>query len=161
MPATAMPLTTRGPTPKTAKHYSLGELPPRDHEGKVRAFSRFTRLPCTTSAHLARPPAPAAFLRVLAGLVAQGGLLVLSTLNRTAAFFVAAKLVAAYALRWLPVGTHDWRRFLTPAELSRHVRDAGLAVGEVAGLSPDLLRGGWRVGRDLRVNYLLSATGRT
>jgi len=103
-------------------------------------------------------PDPAAFLRVLVELVAPGGLLVLSTLNRTAASFVAAKLVAEYALRWLPVGTHDWRRFLTPAELARHVRDAGLAVGEVAGLSPDLVRGGWRVGRDLRVNYLLAAT---
>src|SRR5271156_1658178 len=52
-------------------------------------------------------PDPATFLRVLAGLVAPGGLLVLSTLNRTLASFVAAKLVAEYALRWLPVGTHD------------------------------------------------------
>ena len=93
---------------------------------------------------------------MLAGLVEPGGLLVLSTLNRTRVF-VAAKMVAEYALRWLPVGTHDWRRFLTPAELARYARDVGLAVGETAGLSPDVVRGGWRVGRDLRVNYLLAA----
>lgn len=103
-------------------------------------------------------PDPAAFLRVIGGLVAPGGLLVLSTLNRTAASFVAAKLIAEYALRWLPVGTHDWRQFLTPAELARHVRAAGLTVSEIAGLSPDPARGGWRVGRNLRVNYLLAAT---
>jgi 2-polyprenyl-6-hydroxyphenyl methylase/3-demethylubiquinone-9 3-methyltransferase len=102
-------------------------------------------------------PDPAAFLRVLAELVAPGGLLVMSTLNRTAASLVGAKLVAEYVLRWLPVGTHEWRKFLTPAELGRHVRAAGLTVTEVAGLVPDLRRGGWRVGGDLRVNYLLAA----
>jgi 2-polyprenyl-6-hydroxyphenyl methylase/3-demethylubiquinone-9 3-methyltransferase len=102
-------------------------------------------------------PDPDAFLAVLASLLAPGGLLVLSTLNRTAAAFVAAKLVAEYTLRWLPVGTHDWRRFLTPAELGRKLRAAGLRVETTAGLSVDPLRGGWRVGRDLRVNYLMAA----
>jgi 2-polyprenyl-6-hydroxyphenyl methylase/3-demethylubiquinone-9 3-methyltransferase len=102
-------------------------------------------------------PDPAAFLRVLAELVAPGGLLVMSTLNRTAASLLGAKLVAEYVLRWLPVGTHEWRKFLTPAELGRHVRAAGLTVTEVAGLVPDLRGGGWRVGGDLRVNYLLAA----
>ena len=67
--------------------------------------------------------APAAFLAALADLLAPGGLLVLSTLNRTAASFASAKLGAEYLLRWLPVGTHDWRRFLTPAELGTLVRD--------------------------------------
>ena len=101
---------------------------------------------------------PVEFLGSLASLLAPGGLLFLSTLNRTPASYMVAKLGAEYILRLLPVGTHDWRRFLTPAELARHVRDAGLAVGEIAGLSPDLIRGGWRIGRDLRVNYLVAAT---
>jgi 2-polyprenyl-6-hydroxyphenyl methylase/3-demethylubiquinone-9 3-methyltransferase len=104
-------------------------------------------------------PDPAAFLAVLAGLLEPGGLLVLSTLNRTVRSFLAAKVGAEYLLRWLPVGTHDWRHFIPPAELAGLVRDAGLRVAEIAGLQPDPLRGGWRIARDLSVNYLLSAEG--
>jgi 2-polyprenyl-6-hydroxyphenyl methylase/3-demethylubiquinone-9 3-methyltransferase len=100
-------------------------------------------------------PDPAAFVRVLAGLLEPGGMLFLSTLNRTRRSFLVAKLGAEYVMRLLPVGTHDWRRFVTPAELAGLVRNAGARVTDTAGLSPGL--GGWRVTRDLGVNYLLAA----
>jgi 2-polyprenyl-6-hydroxyphenyl methylase / 3-demethylubiquinone-9 3-methyltransferase len=100
-------------------------------------------------------PDPAAFVRVLVGLLEPGGLLVLSTLNRTRRSFLVAKLGAEYVLRLLPIGTHDWRQFLTPSELSGLLRDAGARVTDTAGLSPGL--NGWHVTRDLGVNYLLAA----
>ncbi|MBN8875675.1 MAG: bifunctional 2-polyprenyl-6-hydroxyphenol methylase/3-demethylubiquinol 3-O-methyltransferase UbiG [Rhodospirillales bacterium] len=103
-------------------------------------------------------PDQAGFLRVLASLLEPDGLLFLSTLNRTRRAFVTAKLGAEYVLRWLPIGTHDWRQFVTPAELGAMLRAAGLRVTDSAGLEPVPLRGGWRIGRDLGVNYLVAAS---
>jgi len=100
---------------------------------------------------------PARFARDLAALLEPGGMLFLSTLNRTARSFIVAKLGAEYVLRLLPAGTHDWRRFLTPAETAAHLRAAGLRVAAITGLTPDLARGGWRAGQDVSVNYLLQA----
>jgi 2-polyprenyl-6-hydroxyphenyl methylase / 3-demethylubiquinone-9 3-methyltransferase len=100
-------------------------------------------------------PDPAAFVRVLIALLEPGGMLFLSTLNRTPRSFLTAKLGAEYVLRLLPVGTHDWRRFMTPVELAGMLRDAGARVTDTAGLSPGL--SGWRTTRDLAVNYLLAA----
>ena len=97
---------------------------------------------------------PAAFLRTLAALLTPGGLLVLSTLNRTARSFLVAKLGAEYVLRLLPTGTHDWRRFVTPAELAAAGRAAGLRTTDVAGMVLDPLAGRWRESRDTGVNYL-------
>src|SRR5580698_7516946 len=100
-------------------------------------------------------PDPAAFVRVLVGLLEPGGLLFLSTLNRTRRSFLVAKLGAEYVMRLLPIGTHDWRQFITPTELAGLLRDAGARVTDTAGLSPGL--NGWQVTRDLGVNYLLAA----
>ena len=104
-------------------------------------------------------PDPAAFVRVLAGLLEADGLLILSTLNRTSRSFLIAKLGAEYVMRLLPVGTHELKKFIAPAELAGMLRDAGLLVTDTAGLSPKSLMGDWRVGRDLGVNYLIAATG--
>jgi len=102
---------------------------------------------------------PGAFAALLAGLLEPGGVLFLSTLNRTARSYLTAKIGAEYLLRWLPIGTHDWRRFLTPAETAEHLRAAGLRVADSTGLMPDLRRGGWQAAREQSVNYVMMAVG--
>lgn len=99
-----------------------------------------------------------AFLATAATLVRPGGLLVLSTLNRTVKAFALAIVGAEYVMRWLPRGTHRWDRFLRPHELARAVRGTGLAVTDITGMAYDPLRGDWRLGRDTAVNYLLAAS---
>lgn len=102
-------------------------------------------------------PDPAAFIHTLRDLLAPGGLLVLSTLNRTARSWLVAKFGAEYVLRWLPIGTHDWSHFLPPAELGAMLRAAGLRVTDCAGLSMHPLTGAWHTSRDTRINYLIAA----
>jgi 2-polyprenyl-6-hydroxyphenyl methylase/3-demethylubiquinone-9 3-methyltransferase len=104
-------------------------------------------------------PDPAAFLTTLAALLAPGGKLFVSTLNRTPQSFLAAKVGAEYVLRWLPIGTHDWRKFITPAELDDMLRRVGLLVTDITGLVADPLTGRWNVGRNLSVNYLVAVEG--
>ena len=98
-----------------------------------------------------------AFVHAAASLVKPGGLLIASTLNRTAKSFALAIVGAEYLLRWLPAGTHDWRKFLKPSELARSLRAAGLTVEDLSGLGFDPFRKSWQVGRDVGVNYILTA----
>jgi len=102
-------------------------------------------------------PDPAGFIATLRDLLEPGGLLILSTLNRTARSWLIAKFGAEYVLRWLPVGTHDWSRFLPPAELGAMLRSHGLRVSDCAGLSMNVLTGTWHTSRDTSVNYLIAA----
>nr|WP_294557208.1 bifunctional 2-polyprenyl-6-hydroxyphenol methylase/3-demethylubiquinol 3-O-methyltransferase UbiG [uncultured Rhodopila sp.] len=101
-------------------------------------------------------PDPAAFVRVLAELLEPGGLLVLSTLNRTRRSWLTAVFGAEYVLRMLPIGTHDWKAFIAPSELGAMLRAAGLRVVRTTGLLPDPLTGQWRTGRDVGVNYMIA-----
>ena len=121
----------------------------RDLLAEGRRFAAVTALEV-----IEHVPDPAGFLRDLAALLEPGGQLFLSTINRTARSLVVAKWGAEYVLRLLPVGTHDWRRFITPAELARLARDAGLRMTDSAGMTFDPLRQRWSISRDLGVNYI-------
>lgn len=97
------------------------------------------------------------FLAAACALVKPGGGLALATLNRTPKAFLLAVVGAEYLLRWLPRGTHDWRRFLRPSELTRTLRRNGVTVRELTGVSYNPLSDQWRRSRDLDVNYMLFA----
>jgi 2-polyprenyl-6-hydroxyphenyl methylase/3-demethylubiquinone-9 3-methyltransferase len=100
-----------------------------------------------------------AFLKASATLVKPGGMMVLSTLNRTFKAFALAIVGAEYVLRWLPRGTHDWQKFLTPAEVTHHLWEQGLELQHLTGMVMHPLTQAWRLDeRDVSVNYLLMAT---
>jgi 2-polyprenyl-6-hydroxyphenyl methylase/3-demethylubiquinone-9 3-methyltransferase len=101
-------------------------------------------------------PDPAAFLKACAALVRPGGLMLLSTLNRTIKAYLLAIIGGECVLRWLPIGTHQWERFVTPDELTRHLRAAGLAAPTVKGLVYNPLADAWSLNADTDVNYLAS-----
>ena len=102
-------------------------------------------------------PDVGAFLKSCAALVRPGGLMLLSTLNRTMKAYLLAIIGAEYVLRWLPVGTHQWDRFVTPDELSGHLSAAGLGQFACAGLVYNPLADTWSIGGDTDVNYMARA----
>jgi 2-polyprenyl-6-hydroxyphenyl methylase/3-demethylubiquinone-9 3-methyltransferase len=97
------------------------------------------------------------FVRTCAAMVKPGGLMIAATINRTLKSFALAIVGAEYILRWLPRGTHQWDRFVTPNELEAAMARGGLrAIGE-SGVVYDILSDGWQLARDMDVNYMLVA----
>ncbi len=103
-------------------------------------------------------PDPASVIAALATLVKPGGSIVLSTLNRTLKAFALAIVGAEYIAQILPKGTHEYARFITPAECGQAARDAGLTVAGIRGLQMGLLSRQFSLGSDVSVNYLLHLT---
>ena len=99
----------------------------------------------------------AGFLRAACQAVRPGGLLFAATLNRTMRSFALAIVGAEYVLRWLPRGTHDWEKFVTPAELTDDIEAGGLTVTGTTGVVYNPLGDSWRASRDTGVNYMLAA----
>jgi 2-polyprenyl-6-hydroxyphenyl methylase/3-demethylubiquinone-9 3-methyltransferase len=99
-----------------------------------------------------------AFLATLSALVAPGGLLILSTLNRTLKSLVLGVGVAEHVLRWVEPGTHDWRKFVRPSELARGLRAVGFDLADLTGLVFDPFKNEFRLdGKDVGVNYFATA----
>lgn len=97
------------------------------------------------------------FVAACAGMVRPGGLLVMATINRTLKSYALAIVGAEYILRWLPRGTHEWDRFVTPGELGEAMERAGLKVFDRRGVRYDILRDAWVETADLSVNYMVTA----
>jgi len=101
---------------------------------------------------------PRAYLAACHALLCPGGLMIASTINRTGRSFAMAIVGAEYVMRWLPRGTHDWRRFVTPDEFCDLLRGAGLDPVDRKGFVFDPLRWSWSLSsRDLAVNYAVAA----
>jgi 2-polyprenyl-6-hydroxyphenyl methylase / 3-demethylubiquinone-9 3-methyltransferase len=97
------------------------------------------------------------FVATAAALAKPGGLLILATLNRTIKSFALAIVGAEYILRWLPRGTHQWDKFVTPNELEIALEQGGARVIDETGVIYNLLADRWQLAADMDVNYMVAA----
>jgi 2-polyprenyl-6-hydroxyphenyl methylase/3-demethylubiquinone-9 3-methyltransferase len=97
------------------------------------------------------------FIQSCADMVKPGGLMIAATLNRTLKSFALAIVGAEYILRWLPIGTHRWDKFVTPNELEIAMEQGGLHVTAEQGVIYNPLADKWQLGRDTDVNYMMVA----
>jgi len=133
------------------------------HYEKISAEDMAAREPgrydiVTCMEMLEHVPDPAAIVQACAKLVKPGGQVFFSTLNRNIKSYLFAVIGAEYILRLLPKGTHDYAKFITPAELSRFIRQAGMSVDALKGMSYQPLAKVYRLNRDTSVNYLVAST---
>jgi 2-polyprenyl-6-hydroxyphenyl methylase / 3-demethylubiquinone-9 3-methyltransferase len=97
------------------------------------------------------------FVSTCATMVKPGGLMIAATLNRTLKSFALAIVGAEYVLRWLPRGTHQWDKFVTPRELETAIENTGLRVCGERGVVYNVFADRWQLSSDMDVNYMLVA----
>jgi 2-polyprenyl-6-hydroxyphenyl methylase/3-demethylubiquinone-9 3-methyltransferase len=97
------------------------------------------------------------FVATCASMVKPGGLMIAATLNRTLKSFALAIVGAEYVLRWLPRGTHQWNKFVTPQELERAIEASGMNVTGERGVIYNPFADRWQLSSDMDVNYMLVA----
>ena len=100
-----------------------------------------------------------AFIASLKKLLKKDGMIIFSTLNRTPKSFALGIVAAEYILRWLPQGTHNWKKFIKPSELARDVKTNDMQVRDITGLIYNPLIDQFSLSnKDIAVNYFMSAT---
>ena len=95
------------------------------------------------------------FIKKSSELLKKNGLMFVATLNRTLKSYIFAIIGAEYILRWLPIGTHEWNKFLTPEELTNIGRKNSLLVEKIDGMVFNPLSNRWKVSQDCAVNYII------
>lgn len=103
-------------------------------------------------------PDPASTVAACAAMVKPGGRVFFSTLNKNPKSFLFAIVGAEYVLRLLPRGTHDWKKFIKPSDLSSYCRASGLRVDEIIGLTYNPLTKRYKLENDVDVNYMIATT---
>ncbi len=99
---------------------------------------------------------PARFLKDCVQLMRPGGLMIVATLNRTLKAHALAVVGAEYVLRWLPRGTHDWKKFIKPVEILEFLQGEPVSIAGPFGVSFDPLSGRWAPSGDTQVNYMMT-----
>ncbi len=96
------------------------------------------------------------YLKSCSKLLKKNGLMFTATINRTFISYIKAIIGAEYVLRWLPIGTHDWNKFLRPEELEKKLVELNLSVKDIKGLSFNPILNSWKKTKNLSVNYIIA-----
>ena len=94
------------------------------------------------------------FLKSCAKLLKKNGIMFIATLNKTLKSYVFAIIGAEYILRWLPIGTHEWEKFVKPEQLINMTKTYNLTLDDLRGVSFNLISDEWKVSNDKSVNYI-------
>ena len=94
------------------------------------------------------------FLKSCANLLKKNGLMFVATINKTLKSYIFAIVGAEYVLRWLPIGTHEWEKFVKPEELKSILNKNNLNLKKIDGMNFNILKDEWNISKDLSVNYI-------
>ena len=94
------------------------------------------------------------FIKSCSKLLKKNGLMFVATLNKTLKSYVFAIVGAEYVLRWLPIGTHDWEKFVKPEDLKNILSKNNLKIEKIDGMNFDIFKDEWNISKDTSINYI-------